>query len=390
MTSQAHSVQTGLAGRFGWRPIIMIVGALLIAFSMVGILTPASAQAANVGGGSVTQCDGRLSGAGGAENIITCTVTIDNYIVNGTTSSRVSVSYVCSLNPCSSTGGSTGPGLVTGVDQCNGSGTLSAVVVHCDTIIRNHVSPNISPVLAATLNQCVGSSGAGTADLCNPATTSGAPVHQCNGSVTGGGGGIDCLLNPSTVSASLPVTVDQCNGTATYPGSFLVCRVTLSNDNDVSNAVIGAPTPTPTPTPTATVTPTPTPATPAGTPTTPAGSATPTGAPGGTPSGGVVPTAPGTLVTPTPTGTGTTPTGTGTTPTGTGTTPTGTGTTPTGTGTTGTGTSSQVGVVPTGGVQAGGGSTSGLQHVGLLALGGGLFLAAGASAIARRRFTRGS
>ncbi len=44
----------------------------------------------------------------------------------------------------------------------------------------------------------------------------------------------------------------------------------------------------------------------------------------------------------------------------------------------------QVSMVPAGGVQTGGGSTAGLQQVGLLAAGGGLILAAGALAARRR------
>lgn len=49
----------------------------------------------------------------------------------------------------------------------------------------------------------------------------------------------------------------------------------------------------------------------------------------------------------------------------------------------------QVSEVPTGGVQTGGGSTAGTQHVGLLAAGGGMVLA-GASLAARRRLARQS
>lgn len=356
--STLPSLHPNLTGRhLHWRPIMMIVGALLIAFSMIGILVPAAAQAANV---SIAQCNNRLSGAAGAENTINCTVTVDNYVVNNVTSSRTTVSLVCTLNPCSGTPvSSTSPNVVTNVSQCNGSATLSAAVVICRVVIRNHISPASTPT-PATLNQCVGSSGAGTADLCTISSVGGAPVTQCNGSVTGGGGGITCSMDTnSTVSAALPVIVNQCNGTATGGGSFLTCTVGLTNDNDV----VGAPSGTPTTAPT-TAPPTSTP--PSVVPTTvPA-----TTGPGGT---GGVPTAPGTLATPVPT----TPVGIPTSP----------GTlvgaaTPTPT--------SQVLLVPTGGVQTGGGSTSGLQHVGLLALGGILLLAAGLSAGLRRRFTRSS
>ena len=302
---------TGSAGRTGWRPALMILGALLIALSMIGILAPASAQAANVG---ISQCNARLSGALGAENTISCDVTVDNYIVNGVTSSRTTVSLVCSLNPCSGTPvSSTSPNLVTSIDQCNGSATQSAAVVICNVVIHNHISPNPSGVTPATLNQCVGSSGAGTADNCIPFTTSGAPVNQCNGSVTGGGGGITCsMATSSTVTAALPVSVNQCNGTATGGGSFLTCTVSLSNDNSVVGAT-----------------------------------------PGGTSAAGT-PTLPGTLVgAQSPA-------------------------------------ASQVALVPSGGVQTGGGSTSGLQHMGALLAGVILLMAAGFSAGLRRRFKHGS
>jgi hypothetical protein len=333
--STLTTVRPNMSGRHpGLRPILMILGALLIAFAMIGVLAPSSAQAANVG---VSQCNNRLSGALGAENTITCNVTVDNYVDNGVTSSRTTVSLVCSLNPCSGTPvSSTSPNLVTNVAQCNGSATQSAAVVICNVVIRNHISPNPSAVLPATLNQCVGSSGAGTADLCVPATTSGAPVTQCNGSVTGGGGGINCTMaTSSTVTAALPVIVNQCNGTATGGGSFLTCTVSLSNDN----SVVGAPFPGPTSAPTTKP--------PVSTPTAP-GTLGLSGPPAGTP------TLPGTLV-----GAASPPTG-------------------------------QVLFVPSGGVQTGGGSTSGLQHAGLLLAGAGLFVAAGLSAGLRRRFTRGS
>ena len=329
-------------GRRGRRPALMILGALLIAFSVIGILAPAGAQAANVG---ISQCNNRLSGALGAENSISCDVTVDNYVANGVTSSRTTVSLVCTLNPCSGTPvSSTSPDLVTNVAQCNGSATQSAAVVICNVVIRNHISPNPSAVTPATLNQCVGSSGAGTSDLCTISTTSGAPVVQCNGSVTGGGGAITCsMATSSTVTAALPVAVNQCNGTATGGGSFLTCTVSLSNDNDVTGAPFGAPVPTPTSTP-------PAPAVSA----TPSGTATPAAPATAASAGSVTGTGTGTLVS----------AGSSTTP--------------------------QVGLVPTGGVATGGGSTSGLHHEGLLLAGTILFGAAGFSAALRRRLKRSS
>ena len=348
--STLSTVRPSVSARPGWRPLAMIVGALLIAFSMVGILAPSGAQAANAG---ISQCNNRLSGDLGAENTITCDVTVDNYVDNGVTSSRTTVSFVCSLNPCSSTGvSSTSPDLVTSVDQCNGSATLSAAVVICNVVIRNHISPNPSAVTPATLNQCIGSSGDGTLDNCLPSSTSGAPVTQCNGSVTGGGGAITCSMETSsTVTAALPVSVNQCNGTATGGGSFLTCTVSLSNDNNVVGAPIAGPTSAPTTTP----------------PTAPAS---------------VVPTAPGTLGTPAATTSPGTPAGTGTSAA-----------TPTLPGTlvgAASPTPSQVLLVPSGGVQTGGGSTSGLQHAGFLLTGVILLMAAGFSAGLRRRFNHGS
>ncbi len=340
MHTVSTAPSTASIGRRGWRPALVILGALLIALSVIGILAPAGAQAANVG---ISQCNNRLSGALGAENSISCDVTVDNYVANGVTSSRTTVSLVCSLNPCSGTPvSSTSTDLVTDVSQCNGSATQSAAVVICNVVIRNHISPNTSAVTPATLNQCVGSSGAGTSDLCTISTTSGAPVNQCNGSVTGGGGGITCsMATSSTVTAALPVAVNQCNGTATGGGSFLTCTVSLSNDNDVTGAPFGGPAPTPTSAP---------PASP--------GSATLTG-----------PATPVTSTTPDTAGPGT------------------------GTGTlvrVESSTAPQVALVPTGGVQSGGGSTSGLQHEGLLLAGGILFGAAAFSAALRRRLKRSS
>ncbi len=173
-----------------------------------------------------------------------------------------------------------------------------------------------------------------------PGTRSTATVNQCVGSATGGGsyGANPALLCSPQPAATTNATITQCNGSATGGGSTAHCtvpgsrvssalRVRVNQCNGTGNA------------------------------------------------GGVLLTCSARIVTniiAASTTRTTTANRTGTTST--------TSTTP--------GTTSQTSRVPRGGVPAGGGSTAGLQHTGLLAIGGLLLLTAATLRVSRKRFCR--
>jgi len=296
--------------------------------SVLGLALPSSpAQAANV---ALAQCNDRNAGPLGATTGITCDVTVVNVINGGVTSSTVTVTRQCSLEPCdagnvTSTTTSSSD-LVTNINQCNRSGNDAAPpLITCTVTVTNNISadtPGAQPVTAATVNQCVGTGtggglyGAVGPLVCDPypATTSNATVTQCNGSVTGGGSTAACTVaTASRVSPAIPIRVNQCNGTGNAGGTLLTCRTSITTN--ITAAVL----------PTGTGSPTPTTSTSGGTST-----ATPTSS----------------------------------------------------------GTPQQITQVPSGGVPAGAGSTVGLGESGALMLGGGLLLAAMAAGLLGLRATR--
>jgi len=350
-----------------WRALMLAVLVLLAAMFVTGFtLSSGTARAAEQ---AINQCNGVGPGATGATTALSCTVTVVNTIDGNTQGSTTTVERTCALDPCPGGNGTfttSSTSLVTSVSQCNNSSNDAAHPILCTVSITNNISadtPGATPVTAATVNQCVGSAqGGGGSNTCTPfpANTSNADITQCNGSANGGGGTVNCTVTPgSTTSPAIPITVNQCNGTGNPGGSTVTCTTTITT-NIIS--VVLPPTPTPT-------TPTATPTTPTATPTTP--TATPTAKP-------TTPTAkPTTPTTPTATAKPTTPTAKPTTPVVTPTTPTAT--SPGG---------AQVSRVPAGGVKAGAGSTAGLQHQGLLAVGAGLLLTSALVVTLRRRASR--
>jgi hypothetical protein len=135
---------------------------------------------------------------------------------------------------------------VTAVTQCNNVLSGGGATLECSVdVTNNFVGFDPSPT-AATVNQCVGSSGGGGISIiCDPVqSTTSATITQCNGSANGGGlvAGSTCTAT-GTQSAALAVTINQCNGSANGGGSFIVCSANIEN-----NQVAGA-TPAPTATP---------------------------------------------------------------------------------------------------------------------------------------------
>jgi hypothetical protein len=271
--------------------ILLALFLVAAGLSLAGVsLAPTPAQAAPV---SINQCNARLAGPAGATTGITCTVTVVNVINGGLRSSTVTVTRLCSLNPCDPTDTAgvlrtvttSYADVVTDIDQCNGSGNDAAPpLITCNVTVTNNISadtPGAQPVTAATVNQCNRSgTGLGTYGgtppgplVCDPfpATTNPATatVIQCNDSVTGGGSTADCAVaSASRVSSAIPIRVRQCNNSGIAGGTLLTCRTAITTN--VTAAVV-----------------TPAPTTGGGTSTTPQITAVPSGGvPAGADSGG--------------------------------------------------------------------------------------------------------
>ena len=363
---------------------------LTAGFFLAALASPQSAQAAVL---DVNQCNGIGPGPGGATTVMQCSVTVVNTINGATRGSVTTVTRLCANDPCGGSNGtfvSRSTSLVTSVTQCNASDNDAAHPITCRVSITNNISadtPGARPVTAATVNQCVGSAtgGGGTVN-CDPfpATTTGATVTQCNGSGNGGGGTVHCTVPPSTISAAIPIRVNQCNGTGNPGGSVVTCSTTIQ-----TNITPAAPPPTSS-TSTTTITSTTTSTTTTSSSTSPTSTSTSTSTSPTSTSTSTSPTSTSTSTAPTSTTTSTGPTSSSTS-TSTRPTSTSTSTGPTSTSTssrTSTGAAGQVSRIPSGGVQAGGGSTSGVRHSGLLLFGGALLLASLISSLLRWQVAR--
>ena len=204
-----------------------LLGALLFATD--------SASAANV---AIDQCNG-VGGGGG--QTVQCNVLVVNTLTDdpNTTGSVITVNGVVS----------TSPDLVTSVTQCNGSANGGNAILECHVQIINNIA--VSGPAGATgvsIHQCNDNQpdGLGTApNTCSPPPImGGTTIVQCND--TGDGGG---LVFPShcsasgTVSSTLPVTVNQCNGSANGGGSKVNCSTDITTFV-VDTGVGGTPTTT--------------------------------------------------------------------------------------------------------------------------------------------------
>jgi len=184
-------------------------------------------------------------------------VTVVNTINGSTRSSTTTVTRLCTLGPCSTPNGTFtthSSSLVTMVQQCNNSDNDAAHTISCEVHITNNISagtPNAKPLTKASTNQCVGS-GVPAKLRCTPfpASAGAATVTQCNGSANGGGGTVDCAVDPaSKVSRAIPVRVNQCNGTGNPGGSVVSCEASLITKITSSVAAATTPAPTATSTP---------------------------------------------------------------------------------------------------------------------------------------------
>jgi hypothetical protein len=128
---------------------------------------------------------------------------------------------------------------VTAVTQCNSSTNGGGATLRCSVTLNNNFVGVSSTATAATVNQCVGTGGAGNVLFaCNPypANTTGAAIIQCNGSATGGGASVTCSATGTMASAGV-VKINQCNGSANGGGSLIVCSANVVNR--VNGVVVG-------------------------------------------------------------------------------------------------------------------------------------------------------
>ena len=212
------------------------------------------------------------------------------------------------------------------------STSLVTKVTQCNSSANDAAPPRITCRVNITNNISSNTPGA--------KSVTAATVNQCVGSGKGGGkfGANGPLVCDPTPASTTGATVTQCNGSVTGGGSTAVCSV--ASALKVSSAIPVQ-----------------------------VNQCNGTGNKGGT----LLTCAASitnNVTSPGDTSAGTTNTGT------------------TNAGTTDTGTPGQVSQVPSEGVDTGGGSTSGVNQVGLLTLGGGLLMAAGMSVLFGRRFTR--
>ena len=300
----------------------LAVALLLTALAGLLLASP-TAHAATL---SVDQCNNVGPGPAGATTGMSCTVTVETPHSGGTTGSTTTVTRQCSLDPCPPANGSfttSSTDLVTSVSQCNGSDNDAAHPISCSVSITNNISADTpgATLTTATVNQCVGSGG-------------------------GGGGTVNCNPFPANTSGA---TVTQCNGSANGGGGTIDCAlapgslvspaiaISVNQCNGTGNpggsvvtcrtSITTNLTAAPAPSASPTVSPT----------------ALPTASPTAVPLV-VLPSPPPTVVS-----------------------------------------GQQVTQVPSGGVQAGGGSTSGIRHRALIGWGVLLLLAAGATLALRHR-----
>ena len=208
---------------------------MTLALCAAQIAGAAGAQAASTI--SVNQCNGNGPGARGATTGMLCTVDVVNTINGAHRGSVTTETRLCTLGPCAPGNGTfvtRSTSIVTSINQCNGSDNDSAHLITCKVTVTNNISSGTTaagPVTKATVNECVGSAtGGGGTIICAPypATTTGATVTQCNGSATGGGGTDHCTVDPSSViSPAIPIRVNQCNGTGNPGGSTVTCSVRI-------------------------------------------------------------------------------------------------------------------------------------------------------------------
>jgi hypothetical protein len=216
-----------------------LAGAVLLGVFLVVAPGGSGDQALAATPPTVEACNGILNADA---QTVECHVTVANTynVATGVGSAIVTVK-VCAgapgvpgSAPCGSTTSTNYGGVITAVNQCNGSGNSGGSVVVCDVAISNTITGS-SAVTAGTVNQC-NESGEGGGELplnCGPPqSTTGATITQCNGSGNGGGATqrVTCSFGAMTETADLRVTVAQCNGSGNGGGALVVCHASEMNN----------------------------------------------------------------------------------------------------------------------------------------------------------------
>jgi hypothetical protein len=192
---------------------------------------------------ATTTCSNGVDNAGG-EGLI-CQVTVVNTITASGGSAKVTVrechGAANAATAACTTKTSTLTRPVTAVTQCNSSINGGGGTLECSVNVTNNFVGMKTGATPATVNQCVGS-GDGIANNCDPfpATTTGATITQCNGSANGGTlVRLECTATGGTPS-SHRVTINQCNGSANGGGSLVICSATIHNRSVVSASTSGS------------------------------------------------------------------------------------------------------------------------------------------------------
>lgn len=214
--------------------MVAIAGAVLLAAALLtvgGHSTPAVAA-------PMEQCNG--VGGGGGEGY-DCTVTITNsYNVATGLGTSTMRTVVCNgaantstdLMVCVDSGILSYPHFTETVNQCNGTVGGGGASLYCSVTMTNTIIGSATTSIA-TVNQCIGSLGGGDivpGSYCDPIqSTTGADINQCNGSVTGTGNFMVCTVeSTSTANSAFDVSITQCDGSADGNGSVLVCDVSVT------------------------------------------------------------------------------------------------------------------------------------------------------------------
>ena len=213
-----------------------LIGPALAVFVLMIGLFAGLASSASAAGGPVNQCNG-VYNHGGQE--IRCTVTVTNNLnlATGVDSSSVTVqechgaagtALLCTTTPSNSSS------LTKTVTQCNGSANGGGARVTCSVLVTNNITGN-AETAPATVNQCqTAGTGGGPQPTtqCSPrGNTTNADITQCNQSGNGGGATqrVKCTVTTSTSTAALPITINQCVGSANGGGSLVTCRAQIVN-----------------------------------------------------------------------------------------------------------------------------------------------------------------
>jgi hypothetical protein len=236
----------------GLAAFALLTAGLLIASPVFAAttITPTSASPVSAAHtiAATTVC-GNGIGNGGGQGLI-CEVTIVNTVTPTGGTATVTVRECLGSAGAPTDGAGTGGFLcntqtttvaqpVTRVEQCNAAVSGGGGKLLCWIVITNNFT-GVSPgSTAVTVNQCVGSGGAGGTMVCNPveATTS-AAITQCNGTGTGDGTTLACTAT-GQMAAALPITILQCQGSANGGGSAVVCSASMTNN------AVAAPSPSP-------------------------------------------------------------------------------------------------------------------------------------------------